>query len=219
MKNLARKLDPRVSNTVTSERATVVRVEGAELVVRAVGHAEWRARRAVSCLVAPVAGDLVLVASAGDGAAWVLAVLERTEGAPGELAWDGDLKVGASGRVSIAAQEGVEIASGKHVRVVGASLDVSAAEGNVVVERLAYVGTRVLAEVERVKLLARSVDSVLDRLSQRVKRSYRTVEEIDRVKAKAIDYEAEATIRLHAENTVVTSDGLVRVDGDQIHLG
>jgi hypothetical protein len=105
------------------------------------------------------------------------------------------------------------------VSLVGKRLEVNAAEGSVVVQRLAFLGDAVRAEIDRIKLLATSVDSVLERLTQRVKRAYRTVEETDQLRAERIDYTADKTMSLHAENALVTADELVKMDAEQIHLG
>ena len=81
------------------------------------------------------------------------------------------------------------------------------------------MGQWVQGEIGKLKVLAVSVDSVVTRVSERVARSYRTVDEIDQVKAGQIDYTAKEQIRMHAKNTIVTSDNLVKVYGDQIHFG
>jgi transglutaminase/protease-like cytokinesis protein 3 len=60
---------------------------------------------------------------------------------------------------------------------------------------------------------------VLERWSQKVKRAYRKVEQIDELRAQNIDYSADQTMSLHSENALVTAEGLVKVDGEQIHLG
>jgi len=52
-----------------------------------------------------------------------------------------------------------------------------------------------------------------------MKRSFRTVEDIDQLKAKKIDYAAETTMALRAEHAVVHAEELVKVDGKQIQMG
>src|SRR5262249_51855943 len=162
---------------------------------------------------------VVLIAAGEDGRCHVLAVLEREVGAPAQLALDGDvtLKVRA-GRFTVAAPAGITLATGKEVAIASGSVSVTAAEGSVVLSRLAYVGRVVHAEVERVKHAGAVLDSVLDRISRRVKRSFRVVEEIDSVKAEQIDYTAKQNVHVHGKNTLVTADELVKLDGDQIHL-
>lgn len=181
---------------------------------------ELSCRRAVSCLVAPEIDDTVLVATATTGRAWVLAVLERDDTQKTRLEVDGDLDVRLRrGTFTVAAQEGVGIVSGSAVQVVAGRFNLNAVDGNVALQRLTYVGRFLRSEIEKVKSVASTLDSVLDRFSQRVKRSYRTVEELEQLKARQLDYKVDKTMSLRGGNTMVTAEKLVKVDGDQIHLG
>ncbi len=216
MTNLARKLE---DNSVFQEYGVVERVEATHATV-ATPRGVWRAKRAASCLLAPERGDEVLLAFGGERGCWVLAVLERSPGSPARIEVEGDLALSLPrGRFTVAAQEGVDLVSAGEVAVTSSTVRVSAAQGTVAIDALAYVGRHVQAEVERVKAIVGNLDTVADRVWQRVKRSYRFVEETDQVRAERIDYEARGTINLHGENAVVTAEKLVKADGEQIHLG
>jgi len=204
--------------TAVQEVGTVARC-GRPLTVQT-GSGRYQAQRAVSCLVQPEQDDVVLVSTAADGRCWVLAVLEREAGAGATLSVDGDLRLQPEdGRIAIASNKGVDIASGNDVSVVAAKVDVNAADGSVVLQRLSYLGRFLRSEVEKVKTVAGTFDMVMDRLSQTVKRSYRRVEEMDQLRAARIDHRADETMSLHGKNTLVTGEQLVKVDADQIHLG
>jgi hypothetical protein len=213
----ARRINP---SLVTEESGTISHREGEVFTVE-LGSGVVVSKRAFSCLVEPAPGDRVLVAVEASGRAYVLAVLERPgESAKTTLRVEGDLEIQAPlGSCSIAAQEGVRIASPGEVSLTSGELHVNALRGKVVMEKLAFVGQWVHGEIGKLKVLADSVDSVVTRATQRVARSYRTVTEIDQVKAHQMDYTAKEQIRMHAKNTIVTSDNLVKVDGDQIHFG
>lgn len=218
MSNLARKIE---HSGALQEIGSVVRAEGSLFIVRA-GSGELEARRAVSCLIEPIPGDVVLLATASSpgGRSYVLAVLEREAGARASIALDGDMEIKLrKGRFTVAAQEGVTLVSGKDVTLASAELDVNAASGTVSVDRLSVLGSFLRAEVEILKVFAHSLDSVMDRVSQKVKRSFRTVEELDQVKAAQVDYRATETMHLRGENTMIAADELVKVDAEQIHLG
>lgn len=215
MNNLARKLE---LHEVHQQVGTVLRQLGAHVVVRT-PTGDVTAARAASCLLAPRADDQVLVACLPTGLAYVLAVLVRDDPVT-ELRVDGSLRIQAPhGRVAVAAQQGVTIASGDDLSLVGGRLEVQAVEGNVVVQRLSLLGRALRAEIDKVRVLASSLDTLLERLSLRAKRSYRIVEQLDQVKAGQIDYRARQAMSLHAENALVTAEQLVKVDGEQIHLG
>ncbi|WP_224366482.1 DUF3540 domain-containing protein [Hyalangium versicolor] len=217
MRQLAR---AREQMAAFQESGTVVAVEaGASLSVRA-DSGTYLARRAFSCLVEPMLGDVVLVSGLPDGTCWVLAVLEREADAPARLVTEGDLEIRLTqGRFVVAAQEGVDLVSAQDVSVTAGAVRVNADEGSVVTRQLNLLGSFVRAEFDRIKVLAESCDSAFDRLLQRMKRSYRFVEEHDQVRAARIDYVAEQNATLRGSNTLVTAKDLVKVDGEQIHLG
>lgn len=216
MANPAKKIE---HTAVFEETGAVIERTSAGLTVET-GSGVYTARRAVSCLVAPEPGDVVLTAVTQTGAAYVLAVLERPGDAPPTLTAEGDLAIRLpKGRLAVAAQDGVDLVSGKAMSLIAGALNVTAVDSNIALSRLSFVGSMVQTEVERLKVLAESVDSTLTRLYQRVKRSYRVVEELDQVKAERIDMEAKEDVRVHGKNAIVTAEGLVKVDGDQIHLG
>lgn len=215
MDNLAR---VRSTSDVIHAAGTVVRCEGRAFVIRT-ERGDFTAKRAVSCLLEPATGDLVLLA-ASEGAAWVLSVLERDDMRDAALVLDGNLAIKlCTGRLEVIAQEGVKVVTGKEVSLVAGTVDVNAVEGNVALERMSFFSSFVQAEMERVKVLASTFDSVVDRIYQRVARSYRVVSELDQVKAERIDYAARKTTALRGENTLISAEQLVKVDGEQIHLG
>jgi Protein of unknown function (DUF3540) len=217
MRNLARRQEHQ--QHVSEDVGTVARIDGADFVIET-DAGELRARRATSCLLEPAPGDLVLVALVSRGSSYVLAVLEREAGAPGHIVADGDLNITLGrGSLGVAAQGDVRLVSGREVSVVSGGLRVNAVDGSVVLERLSFLGTFFQAEIERAKLLGKSLDTLLERVSQRVKRSYRVVEESDHVRAESIDYAAKTSMSLHAQNTLLTAEELVKLEGEQIHLG
>ena len=217
MSQLARKNER--TSAVEQEPGTVLRRDGDVFIVET-DSADVRARRATSCLLDPAVGDLVLVAVLPRGHAYVLAVLEREEGAPGTLVSDGSLRVDVRrGTLGLAASEGVHVVAGKDVSLVAPALHGRAADAHVGLDRLSYVGAFVRAQLDRAKLLGKSLDTVFERISSRAKRSHRVVEEADHLRAERIDYAASSAIHLKGQTAVITAEQLVKVDGDQIHLG
>ena len=205
---------------VNQEVALVVRTGADHVVVQTNQSGEYRAKRAVSCLVPPVVDDLVLVAVTTRGDCYVLAVLERDDMTETELSVDGDLAIRShQGKVTLAAKEGIGLVTANALDMVSKRLNITAFDANVFLEKLAYAGEAVRTEVGKVKVFGRTFDAVLERFSQRVQRSYRTVEQHDQLRAESIDYKADKTLCLRSDNTVMTAKQLVKLDGEQIHIG
>jgi len=217
MHNAARKLKAR---SVWQEFGEVIAIKPSGLRV-STSIGEFDATRAVGCLVEPEVGDRVLIASEEDGESFVLSVLSRPEAKATNISVsEGDLVMRSTqGQVVIAGQTGVDILTGGTANVAASAVEVRAARGKFAVLFLETLSETVKAEFGRVKLAAQSFDSVLERFSQRAKRSYRTVEEIDQVRAHQIDYAAEGTARLKGENALVTATDVAKINGEQVHLG
>ncbi|WP_441290190.1 DUF3540 domain-containing protein [Sorangium sp. KYC3313] len=199
------------------ETGSVERV-GATLVVR-LGASSCEARRAKSCLVAPDVGDKVLCAIEPEGV-YVLAVLDGREGAPTKLATDGDLVVQArGGRIAVCASERVDIVGAREVAMTGAEVHVRAKKGAIAIDELGFFGRLVQAEVTKIALVAQEADTILTRLTQRAKRVFRFVEEIDQTRAGTVDLRAQNLFGIRGENAIISARVLAKVDGEQIHLG
>jgi hypothetical protein len=176
------------------------------------------AERAPSCLIEPTTGDRVLAAEA-DGAAFVLAVLRRDEAIPARIDVPGGLEVRAPrGRVLLAGEK-VELAASAETTMTTPKMSVSALEGKFFVDKLSMIGARIDAEIGKLSAVADTIDTVADRVRQRCERYYRIVKGIDHTRAGTIDMKAEGHARVHAYDTVVTADKLVKIDGSQIHVG
>lgn len=200
------------------------RREGSTLLVR-VGGDLVHARRAKGCLLEPQAGDTVLVArsssSLGDDACYVLSVLvgQSVEN-ESVIAVDGDLTLrSTTGRVAIVGNEGVSVTSGGEIAVNAPTLTARTMSATVFADTLSFIGRTVDAHVDRIKVLGQSLETAIDHVSSRVKHSFRIVDEIERVKAKELHVNVEATLNLHGKNTLMTAEKLVKIDGEQISLG
>lgn len=173
---------------------------------------------AKSCLVSPDVGDKVLCAIDSEGV-YVVAVLSGRENAPTKIAATGDLQLSATGRVSVRGASGVDVAGAGPVTIAGPELHLRAQTGTVAVEEIGFFGRLLQAEVSKVALVAQEVDSMVTRLSQRAKRVFRFVEEIDQTRAGTVDVRAQSMLGLRAENAVISARVLAKVDGEQIHIG
>lgn len=194
------------------------RQEGPVLLVRT-ERGLLRARRAVSCLVEAEANDLVLVASDEAGRAWVLAVLER-EGTTTSLAVEGDLNVRAShGAVRLLARDAIDVVSGKRLGLSAPESSWSTGALGVMADTVSLVGDALSARFSKARVESTVLESIAERVFQKAQRVFRTVEELDQVRAKRVDYKAEQLLAMHGGSTVVTANELVKVDGEQVHVG
>jgi len=204
--------------TMSQHMAEVVQRQGDAWLLQGAGS-RLLARQATSCLVTPVQGDRVLVATCGDEA-WVLAVLEREAGAPVAFEVEGDLSIGsARGKVSVAGQDGLNLASAGPIAMESPSFYLTTRLAEAVTERLSWVGDRLDARFDGVRFVGRLFDGIVERFSRKARRSYRSIEEVDQVRSGQIDYRADSSLTLKGQNVLAKARELAKIDGGQIHLG
>ena len=163
----------------------------------------WHCRRAVSCVIAPQAGDTVLI-SAVDNQMWLLAVLERQNPASAaELSVQGDLHIASQGALSLSSE----------------ALNISAAKGECHISEMNYSGDKISAWVSLSRIVGKRAESVWQTVTQISQQLFRTTRQMEHVRAGQLDMKAEDYLRMHAQNTVITSKAITKVDSEQIHVG
>lgn len=208
----------RAETFVTQEVGAILAVTGRSFQVR-VGSGDYDAKRAVSCLVEPELGDRVILAMHAEGC-HVLAVLDRDGDAATRIVAEGDLAICApAGRFMVTAQEGVRVVTPGETAIASGKVRVDAGEASLAVGAMTYVGERLVAQVDRAKTVARSVESVADRWVQRVERAYRFIGQSEQVRAEYYELSARSAVTIKAQTTIVSSGELTKINGGQIHLG
>lgn len=202
---------------VVHELATIVEIHEGTVLLESRGRTR-EAKIAAACLLAPSEGDRVLVVEAG-AEAYVLAVLERGADTPARLHFEGDLDLSVGGRLRVTATEGVELATSKALSFVSSVMKMRAKDSELAIDRLVMIGREAVVSTVAAKLVTGALDSFVERLQQHVKRSYRTVEEMDQLRAKRLDYRTEEELSMRGKHAFVHAADLVKVTGAQIHMG
>lgn len=169
---------------------------------------------AVSCIVSPEAGDVVLFSLGEPGYCHILSILERPERTHRrtELSFEGDLSVNVRGGVmSLTGEESISLASREFI--------LDAHNGKVNVEKLSFFGRLVENHVSKIKVVAEALDSTIRRAVQRFTSSYRYVEEHEETQSASTRMIVDGTLTMHTKNTMHIAEGHVKIDAEQIHLG
>lgn len=169
------------------------------------------ARRAVSCLLEPVAGDSVACLRIAPDEVWVMAVLQREEGTANVVSCPGNLRIAAEGGALDLAAARVGLRS-EELSIDARQLSVNTDTAELVGRQLSMVGTGI-------RLVGSVLSSVMDRVQHFSRHYLRTTDGIDRVAATHVECEAKQLLRLEGEHTLVNGRELIKARGAQIHFG
>ncbi|WP_208948515.1 DUF3540 domain-containing protein [Segnochrobactrum spirostomi] len=193
-----------LNDSATAWRGEVARVvsAGPSGLRLAIGDEEIDARAAVSCLVAPQAGDHVLVYR-WPGGAHVLAVLDRPLAGPITLSTETDLVLEAP-QVKLAGRDGVTIQTNS-LRMIA--------------DRVSTV-TRLLSTfAKRLRLSADVREDLAQDITQKFGSRTTHVDTTDVERMGTLSTTVDQTLNVGAGIAVVTAKGDLRFDGARVSVG
>ncbi|MFM2478732.1 DUF3540 domain-containing protein [Celerinatantimonas sp. MCCC 1A17872] len=173
---------------------------------------QLNAERAVSCLVRPQVGDKVLVSVDSQGMVWVLSILERTPQTQTVLETAGDTVLHVQ-------NGGLTIAPDTNLTCVSPKASLSAAKAEVSVEHLSIVASVYLSQVERIKVVANTIESISQEFTRRVVNYFRFTKEHEECQAESHRQLVDETLAIQSKNTLILSDEDVKIDAELIHMG
>lgn len=177
-----------------------------------------KSRRASSCLLEPQSSDLVLLYGEDSGEAYVLAVLERQEGIQNTLLFEEGVSIKTKkGDFSVAA-EGVRFAS-EQFALSSADMQIDALNAKFRIIDLSFLGRALNSRIQNITWAAEFCDSVVDRLSQKVKRSYRLIEDFEQTRAGRVLCIVRDTLFMKGKQSVIMAEKRIKMDAEKIHLG
>lgn len=165
---------------------------------------------AASCLLAPEAGDEVLLSILPDGRLFILSVLVRA----------------GEGQAVLDFPDGLRLRAGSDVSIASAGeLTLAGAEAGIEAGRIAVRAAEVACDAglfsllaERVRAAGVKVETAFERLVSRLGSSVRFVKEHDETQAGSVRTLASESHVVQAETIVQTAEKSVKIDADQIHL-
>lgn len=181
---------------------------------------DWHVERAASCLLAPSVGDLVLISGPVPEQTFLIAIIRQARPETARLETRGDMVIACpGGSISMQAAQTLSLKGSEGMALDTSALTMRADTAQCTVSELDYLGAGARLTVGSVRLIGRACEVVMDRISQLAHNVFRLTQDTEQVRAGRIDYQAEHTVRLHAQHTLVTGTDLVKVDADQIHMG
>jgi hypothetical protein len=181
-----------------------------ELSVELEDHAA-PARRAFSCLVAPVAGDRVLVSRTPEGL-YVLAILERL------VPDSATLCLPSAGTLTVEAHR-LRLSARDEAVIEGASVRIRTGALALVSDSLTAVGRLFTWAAETIRLSSRTQEMSADTMSARALDRVSIVERADVLKAGSLTQTVEEVATTTAPIAIIAADEDVRIDAKRVTVG
>lgn len=208
-----------VPTSESTEAATVLDVLTDKIVLVRSGATQLRCRRAFSCVISPQAGDRVLIHQDNEQQLWVTTILERPEVREAHMRVDGHLVIEATGLLCLQGGEELKATGGRRLALQAHRFSLVSEHANVCAGSAQIDSAQVQGRIGTLRLIAKVLETAAEHISQFSKRSFRTVESVEHLRAAHIDHEGTESLRLHGKDAVLTARNLAKIDAAQIHLG
>ncbi|MFA6413302.1 MAG: DUF3540 domain-containing protein [Syntrophales bacterium] len=176
------------------------------------------AQKADGCLLTPEISDRVLLTEDGGDEGFILNVLVKSGGRsemvlPGQgtiRAGDGDLALTAD-TITVSAQERASFAA-PEVSFTGVTARTSFLS-------FSFFAQTLEARVGKAATMIETLDTVCGRLTERLKTSFRWIENFEQTKAGRISTIVKERFAVRARHASILTEEEVTIDGKKIHLG
>lgn len=195
----------------------IERNDGARVVV-STPQGMRHARVALSCLVQPACGDIVLVAMR-DPQVFVLAVLERTAGTSIDLNFQASVAMSVCGDLTLSAVGRTSVFGGEEVRVSAPSVGLSGESVEIAGQRVSIVGKVCYWLADTLESTARVIKQAAELWSVHARAHQRQVDDMELVRVGHMDLRAEHVVNIGSTHTIMKSRELTKIDGKQIQMG
>jgi hypothetical protein len=187
---------------VTALQPLRVRVAGDEIC----------AKRAISCLVAPEVGDLVLT-SGGAGRLYLLSILERDEMKHAELSLPSP-----DATLAVAARE-IELTGAARIGQTAPEIRLQASTLGLFGYSVSLVGTLLTYIANRLHSSVSHQTTVADHVATKARNRVTVVDGTDIQKIGALSQSIDNIAAINADSAIVTARKDVRIDGERISMG
>jgi len=178
---------------------------------------EMIAYRAEACLIEPDVLDRVLVSLNESGESYILSVLVK-HGSSSRLLLPDGAKIHSNDSLSLEAEE--ICISAKRNAVIGApEISLTGASGIFNFASSFFSCISLTAKIKKVSAMMETINTVVDRITQRARNIFRQVENLEQVNAGRISSTAKNGYLIRSGHISVKSKEEVEIDGKKIHLG
>lgn len=176
------------------------------------------ARKADGCLLLPEQGDLVLAARPERGCCWIVTVLQK-QGPAREIVLGSGASLRAEGGALRMRGRSLELAAGEQASLTAADLTMGARRGRAIFEAFNFLSEDAHARLGRAKILARSLQSSVGRLVQRLGNCFRRVRSMDQTIAGSLSCSVEGRLSHRCRHAAIHAEQRVSINGESIDVG
>lgn len=177
-----------------------------------------KAQVALSCVLQPLQGDLVLLAETEAGC-FIISLLQREQAVAAALHFPHGVSVHSQGGLALKSTGDLSLESASKTEVTSPIFNIAALKSRLRILDVVAQINHFQGRFSKLQWLAEWAEQKAERFRQRFGSSDRVVQHHDLQKAGNLVQQVEHTASLRSEHTIIKAREDVQVDGKRIHMG
>lgn len=179
----------------------------------------YKAKKAVSCLVCPEIGDKVLSVSLASGGSNILAILERKQSQTTHLKFEGDVDISSTQSIRMLASKRLDAFSAGKINLNSNELTIQSNLSSILFDKLSVTGGEAVHSINKVRVLAKYIETVSETSKLVVKNSFRLVSGLESVSAGEMIQRIKKRFTVQSKQVSMLAEDDAKLNGKRVHLG
>jgi len=185
------------------EYASIISVTDQGYILKPDNGSSVIAQQAFGCPFTPIIDDQVMFVRCANRGVFIINILQRKH----------------NQAAAIANNNGIELHSNQHINLSASDINMSSNNSQVVSQQYSHTSQKLDIKSDNTQFYSRTVESVSDRLVQKVKDSFKVIERIEQVNANDIIQNIKNAFIQRSRQVDISAKSDVKINGDRIHMG
>lgn len=161
------------------------------------------AQQAFGCPFTPIADDFVMFVRCANRGIFIINILQRKHSNP----------------ALIENENGITLQSTKQIDILANDIKMTSNKTQVVSHQYSHTSQKLDIKSDATEFYSRTVESITERLVQKVKDSFKVIERLEQVNANNIIQNIKNAFIQRSKQVDITAKSDVKINGERIHMG
>ena len=185
------------------EYASIISVTEQGYILKPDNGSSIIAQQAFGCPFTPIIDDWVMFVRCANRGVFIINILQRQH----------------DQSAVIANKNGIELQSKQKIKISAHDINMTSSNTQVVSQQYSHTSQKLHIKSDTTQFYSRTVESVSERLVQKVKDSFKVIERLEQVSANDIIQNIKNAFIQRSRQVDISAKSDVKINGDRIHMG
>ncbi len=185
------------------EYASIISVTEQGYILKPDNGSSVIAQQAFGCPFTPIIDDQVMFVRCANRGVFIINILQRKH----------------NQAAAISNKNGIELQSTNHINISANDINMTSNNTQVISQQYSHTSQKLDVKSDTTQFYSRTIESISERLVQKVKDSFKVIERLEQVSANDIIQNIKNAFIQRSRQVDISAKSDVKINGDRIHMG